>query len=260
MSLSSLRYFLKILFGFPQGGKVLVGSLLGRKISKLKLPGGYIAQGGKKSVLLSIAEEIFIDRKYTPDFLPLDPEETVIDIGGNIGLFSLYAVGCGANKVFCYEPLPENVEIIKRNLRENGICSVVVEPMAVTDKKGSPRLYLTDKDSGNLVFSFNSQGKLSRYLMVESISLKEILGRHKLKKVDFLKIDCEGGEGLIVRSTPDAVWRKIRKISLEYHDNVSPLHHKEIAARFLKMGFEVSCRAESSCFGYLYAWQKFPVA
>jgi hypothetical protein len=53
---------------------------------------------------------------------------------------------------------------------------------------------------------------------VAGISLGQLLRDHGVESVDLLKIDCEGGEYLILESTPADVLSRIRNIVFEYHD------------------------------------------
>ena len=48
--------------------------------------------------------EIFIKNIYLPDYLSIGENDIVIDIGANIGLFSLFAAKYTKNKIFAIEP------------------------------------------------------------------------------------------------------------------------------------------------------------
>jgi hypothetical protein len=67
-------------------------------------------------------------------------------------------------------------------------------------------------------------------------------------------MDCEGSEGFILTSTSEEYLRRIRKIAIEFHDNVSILHHSQIKELLENLGFAVDLRWEGNGpFGYLYA-------
>jgi len=83
-----------------------------------------------------------------------------------------------------------------------------------------------------------------------------IMDEYSLSQIDFLKLDCEGSEGAIFASTPREYLRRIRKISLEFHDNVSSLRHEEIQRLLEDMEFQTALRWNGkSPYGYLYAGQ-----
>lgn len=67
-----------------------------------------------------IIREIFFDKPYIRHFT-LPPKPTIVDIGGYIGDFSIYAVKyLGAGRVIVYEPTAENFEILEQNIANNG--------------------------------------------------------------------------------------------------------------------------------------------
>src|SRR5207302_520280 len=69
----------------------------------------------------------------------LRPEMNVIDIGANVGLYSIAAalkVG-PAGKVFAFEPSSESVGRLRRNLELNGITTVQLATVALSDKSQS---------------------------------------------------------------------------------------------------------------------------
>ena len=57
---------------------------------------------------------VFLRREYGP----IGSNWTVIDVGANIGVFTLYAAATGG-RVYAYEPMPENYELLLRNLKRN---------------------------------------------------------------------------------------------------------------------------------------------
>ena len=50
-------------------------------------------------------------------------------------------------------------------------------------------------------------------------------------------MDCEGSEGAIMTSIPNKYLRNVKKISMEFHDNVSTLNHHQIQALLHEAGF-----------------------
>jgi len=75
---------------------------------------------------------------------------------------------------------------------------------------------------------------------VRVATLPQLLAEHGIPQVDFLKLDCEGAEGLILPSLPDALLRSVRAIAMEFHDDVSPLAHDALAKLLAERGYRVS--------------------
>src|SRR5439155_14648081 len=75
----------------------------------LQLRDGSVIRGDCRDDVAGIFSEIFVDRCYTPAwFYHPEPGQTVLDVGANIGLFSLYLSSVSPGiRVFAFEPHPE---------------------------------------------------------------------------------------------------------------------------------------------------------
>jgi FkbM family methyltransferase len=160
--------------------------------------------------------EIFLGDSYVRD-LALPPNPVVIDVGGFIGDFSLYAVKrLNARRVIVCEPSPRNWALLLKNIANNGYEDRI-EPVnkAVTDG-GNVMMNIDAPDESQCMVSayYPSELPLSA---VPGISLGDLLRDHAVESVDLLKIDCEGGEFAILESTPADVFSRIRNIVFEYH-------------------------------------------
>ena len=85
------------------------------------------------------------------------------------------------------------------------------------------------------------------------IRLQRIMDDNNLERIDFLKVGCEACEGLILMSTASRYRRRIGKIAMEFHKNVSQLKHNDIQGLMGELGFVTSLVWNGdSRFGYLY--------
>lgn len=160
--------------------------------------------------------EIFTDDNYVRRVkLPHSP--VVVDIGGFIGDFALYAVKrLHASRVIVCEPSPQNWKLLLKNIANNGYEGRI-EPVnkAVTDG-GDAMMDIDAPDECQcMVSAYSQSGQPLR--AVPGISLEQLLRDHAVQDVDLLKIDCEGGEYAILESTPADVFSRIRNIVFEYH-------------------------------------------
>lgn len=122
---------------------------------------------------------------------------TVADIGANVGYYSLIAAKLVGNngKVYAFEPEPENYELLVRNIEINGYTNVVPVNKAVSNECGKTKLFINRVSSSRHSFSQNNVTDEAGSVEVEIITLDEFF---KGEKVDFIKMDVEGAEGLIL--------------------------------------------------------------
>lgn len=77
-----------------------------------------------------IYREIFQDHSYGGPDLPSTP--LIVDVGANIGLFSLYMKQRHPRaRILAFEPAPENFDALTRNLTLHGTADVVAHPYAL---------------------------------------------------------------------------------------------------------------------------------
>lgn len=78
----------------------------------------------------------------------LQPGATFVDVGANIGFFSLMAaLSTPGIEVIAFEPNPKNFSILEENVRANGLEKIVnCEPLAISNKEGTATLYLNTSD------------------------------------------------------------------------------------------------------------------
>jgi FkbM family methyltransferase len=186
--------------------------------------------------------EIFLGDCYGHGLkLPANP--TVIDIGGFIGDFSLYAVKrLNARKVIVCEPSPRNWALLLRNIASNGYEDRIAPVnKAVTD--GTDVMMNIDAPDGRqcMVSAYYASGQpLSS---VPGVSLGNLLREHGMESVDLVKIDCEGGEYAILESTPSDVFSRIKNIVFEYHQIEGAWAKLEsVKQRLCREGYALSVR------------------
>ena len=120
-------------------------------------------------------------------------DDTFVDIGANFGLFSLYASKKGT--VYSFEPSVRELGLLYRNLELNGINSVTVFPIALSNK--AEILKLSDGQNGNQ--GGNSLVQEGNYLH-DCICRKfdSIFHQEMYKNIRLVKINVEGFEGSVI--------------------------------------------------------------
>ena len=156
----------------------------------------------------SMERDGFWERTETEWFLrSLRPGDVVVDVGANIGYYTLLAaqkVG-ESGKVFAFEPDPSNFSLLQDNVKLNGFSNVVLERKAVSDAPGVLRLYTSESNTGDHRI-FNPEGEERSFEEVPAVTLDGYFeGREE--SVDFVKIDTQGAEGKILAGMPRLVGR-----------------------------------------------------
>ncbi len=138
--------------------------------------------------------------------------DTVLDIGANIGYYTLYIARKVGRKgrVFSFEPDPVNCKLLKKSVLANGYTNVIVEQKAVTEKTGKAQLYLCDENKGDhrIYNSYDAREELD----IETVSLDDYFKDYK-GDIDFIKIDVQGSEPTVIKGMKNLL-RKNKKIKI----------------------------------------------
>jgi FkbM family methyltransferase len=174
--------------------------------------------------------EVFENRAYEDvgsDF-GIEDGDVVVDIGSNIGAFIYYSEMKGAKKIYSCEPNPECFKILLRHFSRNKL--VVLNEAAISEKDGVDFLSTLDEDlkSGKGFTDCSSSANYLRTLgggviskfEVPTLTFKNFISKNKINFVDFMKLDCEGGETSVLKEeNSDYIKSKVRKIAVECHGN-----------------------------------------
>ena len=118
---------------------------------------------------------------------------TFLDIGANIGYYSLMAAKLGATKIIGVEPNPIVLDRFKANIKFNGFeKQIKTFQIGIGDKQGTMELRLSQTDMGGS--SIINTKLNSDKIKIKVIPLSELLKKEGITKVDVLKIDIEGFE------------------------------------------------------------------
>lgn len=172
---------------------------------------------------LLILKETIIDDYYQLKKSIKNNPKTIVDIGGGFGDFSIYAAKMFPDaKILVFEPNPILYKMLLRNITLNEVKNIDAFPTAVSSKK---ELILDISKEPTQTSIFFNDKKQSRTIKVKTKNLSGILKDHI---IDFLKIDCEGGEWNILSNLSDQEFKRIKIISLEYHNQYIPNLDKKI--------------------------------
>jgi len=161
--------------------------------------------------------EIFFKETY---FLAPTPKPIqAIDCGANIGVSLLYIkLRAPHAHVLCFEPNPDARKVLEQNIAINKWGSgVQVFPFALGKEKSTAVFYVDDEptSSGGGVADYRKdKGRKLNSYQVDV----DILSRYITSTVDFLKMDIEGSEFVVLEElAAEGKLRSITSLQLEYH-------------------------------------------
>ena len=148
---------------------------------------------------------------YGLEKIQLSENDIVLDIGANVGMFSIYAKKKFGCKVIAFEPVLSNFEQFQKNIILNGLSlsDIELHNTAITDVEGGEIKIGTPKD--------NTGGSSAFYHTHDMpICKTETIDKYITEGCVYLKIDCEGGEYAIIPTILDKL-NQFKYIGIEYH-------------------------------------------
>ncbi len=125
----------------------------------------------------------------------LRPGMTVVDIGANLGRYTLTAaraVGV-TGRVYAFEPDEENFSLLQRAVEANGCKNVLLYKNAVSDSSGRGVLFFCEEHRGNHRIFDDGTGR--KRVEIETMALDNLFLPGE--KIDLIKIDVEGAEAAV---------------------------------------------------------------
>lgn len=165
--------------------------------------------------------EVFYLKEYRDvEELKKISKPTLIDIGANIGTFTVWALkALDGAQIFSYEPESKNYELLVENIRLNGLTKQA-KPFnhAVCGSAGERSLAIAGESSGKNSMSVDVGTDVSE--TVSCVTLNSIFEDNHITKCDCLKVDCEGSEYELFYNASPSTLEKISMIILEHHNVV----------------------------------------
>lgn len=140
----------------------------------------------------------------------IKPGYTVLDIGANIGYYTLlFSRYVGPNgQVYSFEPEPRNFAVLHGNVSLNNLSNVISSRLALSNKKCLQELYTASDNLGDHRLSYK-QGRAS--ITVELDTMDHFFS-NRGKTVHFVKIDTQGAEEMILDGMAELITMNTRHL------------------------------------------------
>lgn len=122
---------------------------------------------------------------------------TFVDVGANVGLYTALAIHRGARSVLAIEPHAETFGFLQKTVEANApACPVALENAAAGREPGQLTLYSNPDNKGdNRLYP---DPMLSGQQIAKVDTLDALCKQHGISQIDFLKIDVQGAEMLVL--------------------------------------------------------------
>jgi len=159
--------------------------------------------------------EVFGRNEYDHAGIDWSGVEYVLDLGGHVGSFTLWAAARTRARFFTVEPNPAVFELLRRNVARAGLDDrVELRQAAIGDAPGRSWLEL-DADSASS--RLRGREPMDGGLEVEVITLEQAIAGAAFPRVDVVKMDIEGAEYGALASAESALLGSVRHWIVECH-------------------------------------------
>jgi amino acid adenylation domain-containing protein/FkbM family methyltransferase len=234
-----------------------------------ELPGGLRIACVNRNEAEVVYREIFTDGSYLRHGVELSDGACIVDVGANIGLFTLYVKErFPTSRVLAFEPIPAIFEKLQTNVSLYGL-DVELFPCALGERSGSAPFtfysgwsamsgrYADAEDEQSVTRTILSHDGLGaseiedltvgrfagEVVLCRVETLSEILRQNRVEWIDLLKIDVEKSELDVLSGIADEDWRRIGQIVIEVHDKDGRL--ETIRSLLAGKGFSVALEQDA---------------
>lgn len=166
----------------------------------------------------------------------IKPGSIILDVGANIGVYSLIAARHTGSKgrVYAFEPVPENFELLSRNIRQNELKNVVCINKAVGSSNGKIEMEI---EKGSIATHYVSSSPKNP-TAVPVTTIDSFIKNKKISRVDLIKMDIEGYEGFAIEGGLSLLKQPRIKLLMEFSADFIALSGKQpeaVAAKLLEL-------------------------
>ena len=155
--------------------------------------------------------------------IALANEGVYLDIGANHGMYC-EAMSKVATHVYAFEPHPDNLKILEKNVKD--LANVTVAPIALADSDGEINLYCCPSNPGGhsiaeVVAEVGTWShSLDNSITVPSFTLDSYCEKNSIDNITAIKLDVEGAEQYVLQGAKDTLKKHKMVIALETHQTI----------------------------------------
>ncbi len=187
-----------------------------------------------------ISKQLSIHKKrehFSTEFMKkvIKEDEIVIDIGANIGYYALLEARlANRGRIYAAEPVPENLELLRKNVNLNNCKNIHLFGIALGDIESKARMYIYDKCNWSS-FIKNTNGNILNEIESPIITLDKFVELYVHDSPGFIRMDVEGYEFQIIKGALKTLsCNKPLTLCIELHQHLMPAENMKELIKILK--------------------------
>jgi phthiocerol/phenolphthiocerol synthesis type-I polyketide synthase E len=263
-----------------------------RELLRHRLPNGMAIFHQNEAETRHFFEDIFEHRSYVKHGIRIPKGATVFDVGGNIGLFTLFAhTEAPDARIYTFEPAPPLFELLQRNVAEHRVRAELFN-IGISSREHEAPFTFYPRSSG--MSSFHANEAEEKHILMTIIANQQRMGMADMdqilaqpeellgvrfeattftarlrrlgdvirelgvERIDLLKVDVQKSELEVLEGLDEGDWPRIAQIVIEVHDIDGRLGR--LSALLERRGFAVTSEQDTLYVGTdihnLYALRK----
>lgn len=158
----------------------------------------------------------------------LQTDSVVVDIGANIGYYSLMAAEkITAGHIYCVEPVTKNMEKLKRNISLNKFTVIHPVQAVISNTSGNATIYISSDDNSGMSGLKPAENFSGFSETIKCLTLDKATIDYNLPKIDLVKIDVEGSEINVLHGMAKTRAEQKPVILIEVSANTLSMYHEK---------------------------------
>jgi FkbM family methyltransferase len=170
--------------------------------------------------------------------------EVLVDIGANVGMYTIWAAKTRGTRVYAFEPESLNFGLLNRNIVLNSVGGLVkAYCLGLSDRQGFSELHLSSFMAGGSCHSLGEQVDYKHEPMQPAYSqgcvsarLDDLVRDGVVPPPDYIKIDVDGFEPKVIAGAAQVLQGpQLKSLSIEINQNLAD--HRQLVIELNDMGF-----------------------
>ena len=189
----------------------------------------------------SLFEKEPVTIQWIAEFVPGD---VLVDVGANVGMYSLWAAKTRGAGVYAFEPEAQNYALLNRNIALNNVGGQIkAYCLALSDRAGYSELHLSTLQLGASCHSLGERVNFKREPMMPAYSqaciaarLDDLVAEGVVPAPTYIKIDVDGFEPKVIAGARRVLADpRVRSLLIEINQNLAD--HRQMVAELESLGF-----------------------